>query len=63
MKDKTLKSSLDLEAMLLKKFESKLPKPDMFQPNITHEDELKAAYRLINIEIGFSPHLNESSSN
>lgn len=63
MKDKTLKSSLDLEEMLLKKFDSKLPKPDMFQPNITQEDQLKAAYRLINIEIGFSPHLKESASN
>ena len=63
MKDKTLKSSLDLEEMLLKKFDSELPKPDMFQPNITQEDQLKAAYRLINIEIGFFPHLKESASN
>ncbi len=63
MKDKTLKSSLDLEKLLLEKFDAKVPKPDMFQPNITREDQLKAAYRLINIEIGFSPNLKGSASN
>jgi uncharacterized protein (DUF488 family) len=63
MKDKTLKSSLDLENLLLEKYDAKLPKPDMFQPNVTREEQLKVAYRLINIEIGFSPHLKGSSSN
>jgi uncharacterized protein (DUF488 family) len=62
MKDKTLRSSLDLEQLLLEKYDAKLPKPDMFQPNITREDQLKVAYRLINIEIGFSPHLKEAPS-
>ena len=63
MKDKTLKSSSDLENLLLDKYDAKLPKPDMFQPNVAREDQLKVAYRLMNIEIGFSPYLKGSSSN
>ncbi len=56
LKDKTLKSNEELEKQLLKKYDKKLPKPDMFQPNITTEDQLKAAYRLRNKEIAFSPY-------
>ncbi len=56
LRDKTLKSNEDLEKQLLKKYDKKLPKPDMFQPNITTEDQLKVAYRLRNKEIAFSPY-------
>ncbi|MBS1572681.1 MAG: DUF488 domain-containing protein [Bacteroidetes bacterium] len=56
MKDKTLKTNADLENQLLKKYDKKLPKPDMFNPNITLEDQLKEAYRLKNKEIAFSPY-------
>ena len=56
MKDKTLKSNDDLENQLLKKYDKKLPKPDMFNPNVTLDDQLKEAYRLKNKEIGFSPY-------
>jgi len=56
MKDKTLKSNSDLEKTLLKKYDKKLPKPDMFNPDISVEDQLKEAYRLKNKEIGFSPY-------
>jgi uncharacterized protein (DUF488 family) len=38
MKDKTLKSTSDLEQLLLKKYAPQLPKPDMFQPNVTLVD-------------------------
>lgn len=55
MKDKTLKTNADLENQLLKKYDKKLPKPDMFNPNITLEDQIKEAYRLKNKEIAFSP--------
>ena len=44
MKDKTLKSNSDLEKTLLKKSDKKLPKPDMFNPNISVEDQLKEAH-------------------
>ena len=56
LKDKTLKTNAQLESQLLKKYEKKIPQPDMFQPNITLEDRLKAAYRLRNKEIAFSPY-------
>jgi hypothetical protein len=55
MKDKTLKSTSDLEQLLLKKYASQLPKPNVFQPNVTLEDQLNVAYRLRNMEIAFSP--------
>lgn len=56
LKDKTLKSNDELEKQLLKKYDKKIPKPDMFQPNITIEDQIKAAYRLRNKEIAYSPY-------
>jgi len=59
LKDKSLKSNADLEKQLLKKYDKKLPKPDMFQPDITLSDQLKEAYRLRNKEIAFSPYSKE----
>jgi len=56
MKDKTLKTNADLENQLLKKYDKKLPKPDMFNPNVTLDDQIKEAYRLKNKEIAFSPY-------
>jgi len=59
LKDKTLKSNAELEKELLKKYDKKIPKPDMFQPNITTDDQLKAAYQLKNKDIAFSPYAKE----
>jgi uncharacterized protein (DUF488 family) len=56
LKDKSCRSNYELETLLLKKYDKKLPKPDMFQPDITLEDQLRAAYQLKNNEIGFSPY-------
>ena len=56
MKDKTLKTNADLENQLLKKYDKKLPKPDIFNPNVTLDEQLKEAYRLRNKEIAFSPY-------
>jgi uncharacterized protein (DUF488 family) len=56
LKDKTIKTNAQLENQLLKKYEKKIPKPDMFQPDITIDDQLKVAYRLRNKEIAFSPY-------
>lgn len=58
MKDKSLKTNGQLENQLLKKYDKKLPKPDMFNLNVTLDDQLKVAYRLKNKEIGFSPYSN-----
>ena len=59
LKDKTLKSNSELESQLLKKYDKKIPKPTMFEPDITKEDQLKAAYRLRNKEIAFSPYTKQ----
>jgi uncharacterized protein (DUF488 family) len=62
MKDQTLKSTRDLEQLLLQKYAPQLPKPDIFQPNVTLEDQLNFAYRLRNMEIAFSPDAREQDS-
>jgi uncharacterized protein (DUF488 family) len=54
MKDKTLKSTPDLEELLIERYAEKLPKPDMFRPMVTREEQLEAAYRLRRMEIAFS---------
>lgn len=58
LKDKSVKTNKELETELMNKYEKKLPKIDLFNPNITTEDQLKVAYRLKNQEIGYSPHSN-----
>jgi uncharacterized protein (DUF488 family) len=60
LKDKTFKTNKELENQLLKKYDNKLPKPDMFNENISLDDQLRAAYRLKNKEIGFSPNTKHS---
>lgn len=59
LKDKNIKTNAELEEQLLKKYDKKIPKPDMFQPDITKEDQLKVAYRLRNKEIAYSPFSNQ----
>lgn len=59
LKDKTTKTNRELESQLLKKYERKLPTPNIFEPNITSDDQLKAAYRFRNKEIAFSPYKKE----
>lgn len=54
LKDKTIKTNAELENQLLKKFEKKIPKPDLFQPTVSVEQQLKVAYQLLNKEIGYS---------
>jgi uncharacterized protein (DUF488 family) len=55
LKDKSWQSNADLEQQLLKKFSKKIPHPDLFQPDISVADQLKAAYRLHNKEVAYSP--------
>lgn len=56
LKDKSIKSNAQLENLLLKKYDKKLPKPDMFTPNVSLEDQLQVAYKLRNKEIAYSPY-------
>ena len=60
LKNKTIKTNQQLESELLKKYEKKIPKPDMFQPGISRDDQLKVAYRLRNKEIAFSPYSRQA---
>lgn len=55
LKDATLKSNADLEWQLLKMYDKKIPKPNIFEPHVTTEDQLKVAYRLRNKDIAYSP--------
>ena len=59
LKDKTLISNIRLENQLLKKFSKKIPHPDLFNPDITMDDQLRAAYRLHNVEVAYSPAMHE----
>ena len=56
LKDKSIKTNLDLEKELLKKYEKKIPQITLFEPDITVEVQLKEALKLKNREIGFSPY-------
>jgi len=56
LKDKTIKSNGELEKQLLKKYDKKIPRRDIFQPNISADDQLKVAYKLRNKEIAYSPY-------
>ena len=53
LKDKTIVFHQELEQEILKKFAKKLPQPTIFQPEITREDQVRAAYRLHNKMIGW----------
>ncbi|MBK9017230.1 MAG: hypothetical protein IPM82_26000 [Saprospiraceae bacterium] len=44
-----------MEQELLKKFAKKLPQPTIFEPYISREDQVRAAYRLHNQQVGWSP--------
>lgn len=54
LKDKTLLTNADLEGLLLKKYAKKLPQTSLFE-TVTPAQQLAAAYRLCNREIGFVP--------
>lgn len=56
MKDKSIKSNAELEELLLKKYSKKIPHPDIFNPNITRNEQLEIAYRLRNKDIGYAPY-------
>jgi uncharacterized protein (DUF488 family) len=55
LKDKTVISNSDLEKELLKKYAKKLPQLSIFEPNITPDMQLKAAYKMRNKNIAWSP--------
>jgi uncharacterized protein (DUF488 family) len=56
LKDKTLQTNQELEQQLLKKYDKKIPKPNIFETQISPEKQLEVAYRLRNKEIGYSPY-------
>lgn len=57
LKDKSIKTNLELEKELLKKYKKKIPQSTLFEPEISVETQLREAFRLKNREIGFSPYL------
>jgi hypothetical protein len=59
LKDRSIKTNLELKQELLKKYDRKIPKSNLFEPDISVETQIKEALRLKNREIGFSPYLNQ----
>ena len=59
MKDKTIKTNTQLENQLLKKYDKIIPKPSIFEPNVSLDMQIEIAYRLRNKEIAFSPYSSE----
>lgn len=55
LKDNVWVAHEELEQELLKRYAKKLPQPTIFEPNITREDQIRAAYRLHNQQVGWSP--------
>ena len=53
LKNKTIKSHIQLEQELLEKYRKKLPTPSLFEPNINESQIIKEAYKLHNKEIGW----------
>jgi uncharacterized protein (DUF488 family) len=60
LKDKSITTNAQLEAQLLKKYQKKIPQPDMFNPTISKDNQLKVAYRLHNKDIGYSPNSKQA---
>jgi uncharacterized protein (DUF488 family) len=61
LKDKSLKTNAELEKQLMKKYAKKIPIPNLLEPDITPDMQLKAAYKLRNKDIGFSPQKTDES--
>ncbi len=55
MKDGSLKTHQELEKELIKKYEKRLPRPDIFTTRISKQEQLKVAYRLQNKDIAYAP--------
>lgn len=58
LKDKSLCDQEAMEALMLEKYRKKLPKPSLFEPDISEKDHLHAAYRFCNNDIGWSASAN-----
>lgn len=54
LRDGASLSHPELEEQLMKKYRKKLPQPSLFEPNISKEDQKRAAYRLHNADIGWA---------
>jgi len=62
LKDKSVVSQEKLEQDLLQIYRKKLPQPDFFRPAITDAEKLKAAYEMINREVGYVPSTPKADS-
>ena len=60
MKDGTCIDHSELEKDLLKKYDKKLPKPDLFNQDIDINDQLIAAYKLHNKDIGWNSGIDQN---
>ncbi len=54
LRDAELVEHPALEAQMLEKYQKKLPRPSLFEPHFSADDQLRLAYRLHNQEVGWS---------
>ncbi|MFN0037349.1 MAG: DUF488 family protein [Saprospiraceae bacterium] len=54
LKDKSLMTNEELENRMLEKYQKKLPKPSLFEPDVSEKQQLEAAYQLLNRDIGWT---------
>jgi uncharacterized protein (DUF488 family) len=54
LKDKSLMTHEELENRMLEKYQKALPRPSLFEPDISEKQRLEAAYGLRNRDIGWS---------
>jgi len=55
LKDKMIMTNSQLERQLVKKYDNKIPKNDLFT-ELAMDEQLQVAYRLRNKEMAFSPY-------
>lgn len=55
MKDGSVRTHHELEKDLIKKYEKKLPQPDIFTGSIGFHEQLRVAYKLQNKDIAYAP--------
>jgi hypothetical protein len=54
LRDGTLKTQEELEAELLNRYAEQIPQPTIFEPNVNRIQQLEAAYKLRNFDVGWT---------
>jgi uncharacterized protein (DUF488 family) len=55
LRDGRMQTHREVEDELVRRYEKKLPQPTLFNPSVSHADQLEAAYLQLNRAIGYKP--------